>query len=314
MPAPGWRTLPDMDFGKVANPDAVDFTFPPDHPDTARLLTSAGKDRSAEVYVGCAKWGRSDWIGQFYPKGTKAAHFLAIYAHNFNCVELNATFHGMPDATRTRKWADQTPAEFRFFPKMYQGVTHWQRLTGAEAATEQFLRAMEGFGPKLGTIFIQLHPNFAPKLLPVLRAYLEWFPRSHYRLAVELRHPGWFGDTGVYDETFAMFRELGVGAVITDTSGRRDVLHQRLTTNEAFIRFVGNNLHESDYSRMEAWSDKIAGWIDRGLQRVAFFMHHPDEQHSPILVTHFALLLAERTGIALTIPKLITEPPSLFGS
>lgn len=58
----------------------------------------------------------------------------------------------------------------------------------------------------------------------------------------------------------------------------------------------------------------LAGWIDGGLQRVAFFMHHPDEQHSPTLVTHFAWLLAERTGIAVTIPKLITEPPSLFES
>lgn len=308
--------LPGMDFGKVTDPNNVDFRFPPDHADTTRLLAADGAEPAetpSQVYVGCAKWGRPDWIGQFYPKGTKAAQFLSVYAQHFNCVELNATFHRMPEATQTQKWADQTGAEFRFFPKMYQGVTHWQRLNeGAQATTEQFLRGMDGFGRKLGTIFVQLPPNFAPKSADTLRSYLRAFPRAEYRVTVELRHPGWFGDPSVYDETFAMLHELGVGAVITDTSGRRDVLHQRLTTNEAFIRFVGNNLHESDYTRLQAWADRIDQWLKQGLRRVCFFMHHPDEQHSPTLVTHFAKLLAERTGVAIRIPALIQEAPSLF--
>ena len=305
-----------MDFGKVASSDEIDFRLPPDHVDTSRLFASDRSEpvgaRRPEVYVGCEKWGRPDWIGHLYPEGTKAAQLLSLYAQHFNCVELNATFHRMPETDRTRVWAGQTTADFRFFPKMYQGVTHRQRLVGAEAATEQFLRGVDGFGPKLGTIFAQLPPNFGPGSASALRSYLAAFPRADYRLAVELRHPDWFGDAAVYDETFAMLHELGVGAVITDTLGRRDVLHQRLTTNEAFIRFVGNDAHESDAARLRSWADRIAYWLQQGLRRVCLFLHHPDKQHSPALVTHFAQLLTERTGVAVRIPVRMQAQPSLF--
>ena len=59
-----------------------------------------------------------------------------------------------------------------------------------------------------------------------------------------------------------------MGAVITDTAGRRDCVHQRLTTPFAFIRFVGNNLHPTDYSRMDDWVERIQEWFDQGLERV----------------------------------------------
>ena len=310
-----------MDFGKVTDIDSVNFTLIEDHAETTHLLAACKTDSStgndgdtskASVYVGCAKWGRPDWIGQFYPRGTKASQFLSHYARNFNCVELNATFHRMPEAARSRGWADQTAQDFRFCPKVYQSITHWLRLKGAEEATEQFLSGLDGFGSRLGTIFLQLPPNFPPKELSTLRTYLDAFPTKRYDLTVEFRHPGWFGDRVVYDETFTMLRERGVGAVITDTAGRRDVLHQRLTTPEAFIRFVGNNLHPSDYTRLDEWANRINAWISQGLQRLYFFMHHPDELHSPKLVTHFVRLLNERCGLSLTLPKLIGEEPTLF--
>ncbi|MCG8477686.1 MAG: DUF72 domain-containing protein [Spirochaetales bacterium] len=304
-----------MDFGKVANPDDVDLTLPADHPDTGDVIAEWAATRGAtttEVYVGCAKWGRPDWVGQFYPRGTKAAQFLSLYARNFNCVELNATYHRMPGVQQTRGWAEQTAEDFRFFPKVFQGITHWKRLREAEEMTEEFLHGASGFGKRLGTIFLQLPPNFPPKQFDALRSYLEYFPAADYSLTVEFRHPEWFGDRSVYDETFAMLRELGVGAVITDTAGRRDVLHQRLTTPEAFIRFVGNNLHPSDYTRLDDWAGRIAEWIDGGARRICFFMHHPDELHSPKLVNHFVNLLNERCGLSLTVPRLIERQSSLF--
>ncbi len=304
-----------MDFGKVANLDDIDFTLPPDHRDTTDVIAEWAANRAAaptEIYVGCAKWGRPDWVGQFYPRGTKAAQFLALYARNFNCVELNATYHRMPAVPQTQGWANQTAEDFRFFPKVFQGITHWKRLGEAEDMTEEFLHGLSGFGSRLGTIFLQLPPNFPPKQFGTLRSYLEYFPTTDYSLTVEFRHPDWFGDVGVYDETFAMLRELGVGAVITDTSGRRDVLHQRLTTPEVFIRFVGNNLHPTDFTRLDAWADRIAEWIREGAQRISFFMHHPDELHSPKLVTHFVGLLNERCGLSLTVPQLMERQSSLF--
>jgi len=83
-----------MKFGKVENPDLVDFSFPADHPDTKRVLNQYRKENNFEVYVGCAKWNRNDLKG-FYPKGVKDE--LTYYSRQFNAIEMNATFYKMPD-------------------------------------------------------------------------------------------------------------------------------------------------------------------------------------------------------------------------
>lgn len=86
-----------MEFGKVT-PDQLDqinFRLPPDHIATTALLQKQPASTPA-VWVGCAKWGRKDWVGKIYPKGTKDADFLKHYAKHFNCIELNATFYRMP--------------------------------------------------------------------------------------------------------------------------------------------------------------------------------------------------------------------------
>ena len=50
-----------------------------------------------------------------------------------------------------------------------------------------------------------------------------------------------------------ILERLKKGTVITDTAGRRDCLHMKLTSADIFIRFVGNSLHESDYQRIDDW-------------------------------------------------------------
>jgi hypothetical protein len=79
-----------MKFGQVDNPENIDFTIPPDHPDTAKTLKAqAPQSDILEVYVGCAKWNKAD-LKNFYPRGTKDE--LVYYSTQFNCIELNATF------------------------------------------------------------------------------------------------------------------------------------------------------------------------------------------------------------------------------
>jgi len=86
-----------MKFGNVENPAEVDFTLPQDHPDTRENLSEylAEKPASFDVYVGCAKWNRTDLKG-FYPRGTKDE--LSYYSTQFNSIELNATFYTSPTA------------------------------------------------------------------------------------------------------------------------------------------------------------------------------------------------------------------------
>nr|SDE29339.1 Protein of unknown function DUF72 [Pricia antarctica] len=81
-----------MKFGKVEQPELIDFSIPKDHPDTEVILSKHSGDQIFKVHVGCAKWNRQD-LKNFYPRGTK--NELEYYSSQFNSVELNATFYRM---------------------------------------------------------------------------------------------------------------------------------------------------------------------------------------------------------------------------
>ena len=75
-----------MKFGKVDDPENIDFTLPKDHPGTKKVLTKHKKSSPPNLYVGCAKWNKQD-LKNFYPRGTKDE--LAYYSSQFNSIELN---------------------------------------------------------------------------------------------------------------------------------------------------------------------------------------------------------------------------------
>lgn len=77
-----------MKFGQVEDPSLIDFSIPKDHISTS-LVLERNKEGLKDIFVGCAKWNKTDLKG-FYPKGTKDE--LTYYATQFNSIEMNATF------------------------------------------------------------------------------------------------------------------------------------------------------------------------------------------------------------------------------
>ncbi len=297
-----------MDFGRVSDVNKVDFTFPDDHLSTKKLLRELIKKKRGkpEVYIGCAKWGRKDWIGKLYPPKTKEADFLKYYVQNFNCIELNAMFYRLFPKNIVEKWADTAPRGFRFCPKFTNIITHIKWLNNVGKETDVMLDTYSAFGNKLGTSFIQLNDKFSPNLADRVHSYLKSLPRD-FDVAVEFRHPEWSVDSQVVNETYDLMKELGVSTVITDTAGRRDVMHMRLATSKAFIRFVGNSLHKSDYSRIDDWIDRIDSWIDSGLQTLYFFIHQHDELYSPELSYYMIKKLNKKCRLNLKPPTLLNN-------
>ena len=125
-----------MKFGKVDHPENIDFTLPPDHPGTKDILSKQKKAKKPNLYVGCAKWNKADLKG-FYPRGTKDE--LEYYATQFNSIELNATFYRIFPADVFAGWYEKTPADFRFFPKFFQGISHWGRLQNCEDNLNEYI-------------------------------------------------------------------------------------------------------------------------------------------------------------------------------
>ncbi|MES2630228.1 MAG: DUF72 domain-containing protein [Bacteroidota bacterium] len=292
-----------MEFGKVAKEELefIDFTLPPDHALTKKVLAEAPKKEKLAVYVGCAKWGRKEWVGNLYPKGTKDSDFLKNYVKHFNSIELNGTFYQNHPAERVKSWYETAPEGFTFSPKFPQSISHYSRLKNADKATDEFFVNISELKEKLGHLLLQLPDNFAPKSQPELLAYLKSVHRT-FPVAVELRNTNWFNDDELSRETFAAMHDMGVSSVITDAAGRRDCLHQVLPTPVAFIRFVANDMHPTDYLRMDLWIERIADWIDQGLKRVYFYVHNQNELYSPKLCEYFITELNSRCKLDLTLP------------
>ena len=133
-----------MKFGQVDNPEAIDFTIPADHKDTKAVLEKS-KANDFKAFVGCAKWNKADLKG-FYPKGTKDE--LAYYSSQFNCIELNATFYRLFPPTQFEKWKETVPADFKFFPKLGQDISHWARLKETEKLVDSFVENASHLGVK----------------------------------------------------------------------------------------------------------------------------------------------------------------------
>jgi uncharacterized protein YecE (DUF72 family) len=78
-----------------------------------------------------------------------------------------------------------------------------------------------------------------------------------------------------------------MSTVITDVAGRRDVLHMRLSNRTAFIRFVANDLHPTDFPRIDEWTVLLKKWMEEGLKEIYFFIHTPDKSLCPELANRF---------------------------
>lgn len=297
-----------MKFGQVENPDLIDFTLPKSHPNTEKILSRyQDLKKSLNISVGCAKWNKTDLKG-FYPRGTKDE--LSYYATQFNSIELNATFYGLPSVEQVTAWRDKTPENFKFFPKITNTISHYRRLIEVDDAVTRYAEAVIAFQQKLGMVFLQLHDNFKTKNLDRLVRFVERWPRE-LPLGIELRNHEWFSDEVIFDETTQLFEEHGITNIIVDTAGRRDMLHMRLTTPTAFVRYVGANT-DSDYTRLDDWVARLKEWKNAGLQNLYFFVHQNVEKASPLLSAYFIEKINQELGGALKIPQMATSTGTLF--
>ena len=101
-----------MEFGRVTPEELfkVDFTLPPDPELTIKTLKASETNKPLQVHVGCAKWGRKEWLGKIYPPKTKEVNFLDEYVKHFDCIELNATFYNVYGPDQILKWKEKAAA------------------------------------------------------------------------------------------------------------------------------------------------------------------------------------------------------------
>lgn len=266
-----------MEFGKIDSPEGIDFALPPDHANRGSVLSGEPfHDRC--FHLGLTGWGEREWVGSLYPEGTRPNQFLPHYCLSFSSVELNSTFYGLPKEEVLKQWRNNTPDHFRFYPKVWRVISHRTDLGLSTGAVKDFVRMTHGLEGKLGGSFLQLPPGFSEIKRTALLRFLEAGPTDS-TLFLEFRDIGWLEDNTIMEAaTAARF-----GLVITDTPGRRDLLHMRLCIPRTMIRFVASGFPEIDAKRIQDWAVRLDDWFRNGLQEVAFFCHQPDNRHAPDL-------------------------------
>jgi uncharacterized protein YecE (DUF72 family) len=158
--------------------------------------------------------------------------------------------------------------------------------------------------------FLQLHDNFKPKDFERLRKVIGEFPKG-VPLGVEVRNNEWFSNPEIEDAYCKLLGEHGMANIIVDTAGRRDMLHMRLTSPVAFIRYVGAN-HKSDKTRLDDWINRIAEWQEQGLQKLYFFVHQNIELESPLLAAYFIERINDKLDLSIPVPEKQPTQKSMF--
>lgn len=291
-----------MDFGKVSVEDLekIDFKLPEDM-ERNRSILEAGKG-NLQLHVGLGTRGRGEWLGTIYPRGTDVKDYLHYYGHSFNAIEVSSTFYRVPPASDLLRWKSQVQPCFLFCPKFPQAITHLKRLTGVDTQAREFLDHVVCLGEKLGPVLLMPHPAMTVEHLPVILRFIESLPRG-VKLFLELRHESFF-NSGLPPQLLSFMQQYRVGLVIADTPGRRDVVHMQLTIPEVYVRFGGNQLHPTDYRRIDDWVLRLSEWKAKGLEQCYFFIHQDRGLYGPKLANYFLEQMNASYGTSFKLPVM----------
>lgn len=271
---------------------------------------------ASKVHLGTQGWNYQDWVGPFYPRGSRASEFLDLYARVFETVEIDSSFYAIPSEASVKSWRKRAPAGFTYSLKLPQQITHEQHLRDSEDALERFCQRALELGDTLAMVLIQLPPDFSPRAWPSLESFIHLLP-SEIRFAVEFRDQSWLVEP-MLDQVLKLFAKREVALALVEGQWvQRGLWFQildRPTSPLAYVRWMGPR-DLTDFSRVQINRDReLAEWaeaFDFLCQRVeavyGYFNNH-FQGHSPASCNHFKRLI----GQPVIEPESLISQPSLF--
>ena len=194
--------------------------------------------RERGIIVGTSGYSFADWVGPFYPRGTRSSDFLSYYSQRFEAVEVNSTFYGIPAPRVMELMERKTPPSFRFVVKLNQDMTHKNSVDPKLyrdflAVLEPLKRAekYDGLLAQFPWSFRRTDPN--RRHLDTLRDRLAGEP-----LFAEFRHDSW-----LTPELESSLRERRIGFCAVDEPRLEHLLPPvtMVTAEDAYVRFHGRN-------------------------------------------------------------------------
>ena len=216
---------------------------------------TATRPSVTRAYVGTSGFSYPSWRPAFYPAGARSEEFLGLYAARLPSVELNVTGYRLPSEESFRRWAEQTPPEFRFAVKL-QG-----HATRSLAAFEERVALLR---ERLGVVRVAVMSAADPGFLALLFGSLD--PST--RIALDLRHASW--------------AELDVSPAVRVGDWDADAPFR-------YLRF--RDPPYSDAALAEI-AGRIRPLVDAGIDVYAYFKHE-DEPTAPAYAKRVLDLLAD---------------------
>ncbi len=230
------------------------------------------------VRVGTCAW--ADHTG-VYPSWLPPADRLPYYARFFPLVEADSTFYRPATAAQCARWAQGTPAHFRFHVKAHRSLTWHDRAnrphgTAIAAAAQTLAVAVAPLAQagKLSALHLQFAPWFVAgqETTDYLRATCTAL--ADLPVAVEFRHRSWFADPDRTEATLALLRNLGATHTCCDEPQRGDACVPTVlavtTPRLAVVRLHGRNAatwyvrgtHSGERFNYRYTPQELAQWRD----------------------------------------------------
>jgi len=249
-----------------------------------------------KLLLGTQGFSFPDWVGPFYPAGTKRSDYLEEYALRLPIVEIDSTFYGVPRATTVQGWRERTPEHFQFAAKFPKLITHEKKLDHAQGDAEAFIGVMQALGDKLAVLILQFAYDFTPAYFDRLDDFLGALPEGP-RYAVEVRNRAW-----LTAKLVVMLSNRNAALVLQD-------LHYMpkldwLTADFTVIRWLGRRKDIERFDRiqidrtqeLEVWAERVQRFLEDGVDIYGFFNNHY-AGFSPGSLYQFAAMLGVELGV-----------------
>lgn len=257
-------------------------------------MTNSRDTHKNALSLGTSSWQFDDWRGVFYPDGLPKQQYLPYYASQFNSVEVNTSFYGLPKPSTLVNWIESVPPGFTFALKFPQVISHQKRLLDCEPETLAFLDVLRSLGVAAAPGLLQLPPDLTRQRYGrTLATYLDWLATrlDGLRIGVEVRA------TDLMTAAFAKFlAEHNMTLVLVDRVGTPDLFNEWLqllqqpgAPNFGMIRWIGDDKHgpagnaelvAPHDEQLDLWAQRLAQLWHAGVDMYGY-MHNPYEGHSP---------------------------------
>ncbi|HLR66793.1 MAG TPA: DUF72 domain-containing protein [Virgibacillus sp.] len=201
------------------------------------------------IYIGVTGWRDHHSL---YPPQMKSKDKLVEYSSHFPVVEVDASFYAVQPARNTSKWVNETPENFRFVVKAYQGMTGHQRNNFPfKSKAEMFQAFKDSLVPfletkKLAMVLFQFPPWFDCRKENV--TYLRYCKQmmGDIPIALEFRHQSWFSNTYRAGTLEFMKREGWIHTIVDEPQagdGSIPIVPVATHPEMTLIRMHGRNVH-----------------------------------------------------------------------